>query len=229
MALRVASLDYLGVVAARLRKDAVQSQLKVDHIDQIIREIKAEEMKEEEGSSSSKSSKQGKGCDLDEEEERNQFLQRVLLDYLAVNGHNDQALIYARHFYLAQWYKDASADRRKSPSKSPIKKKNQRGRKKRKDESSEDESEPSDDDDDKEESELNDTAHSNSEKFRLAEIRKNFLVSKIRPFQDSTSSGSRQQVMQTYLDYTSAELISRFLASRRPFSQSFDMYLKQVM
>lgn len=48
MALRVASLDYLGVVAARLRKDAVQSQLKVDHIDQIIREIKAEESKEEE-------------------------------------------------------------------------------------------------------------------------------------------------------------------------------------
>lgn len=51
MALRVASLDYLGVVAARLRKDAVQSQLKVDHIDQIIREIKAEESKDEDGSS----------------------------------------------------------------------------------------------------------------------------------------------------------------------------------
>ncbi|XP_034230674.1 nipped-B-like protein [Thrips palmi] len=231
MALRVASLDYLGVVAARLRKDAVQSQLKVDHIDQIIREIKAEELKEEDGSSSSKSSKQGKGCELDEEEERNQFLQRVLLDYLAVNGHNDQALIYARHFYLAQWYKDASSDRRKSPSKSPSKKKNQRGRKKRKDESSEEETEPSDDDDDDEDKDegLNDTAQTNSEKFRLTEIRKNFLVSKIRPFQDSTNSGSRQQVMQTYLDYTSAELISRFLASKRPFSQSFDMYLKQIL
>lgn len=46
MSLRVASLDYLGVVAARLRKDAVLSQLKLNTIDQIISEIKAEEQKE---------------------------------------------------------------------------------------------------------------------------------------------------------------------------------------
>jgi cohesin loading factor subunit SCC2 len=46
MSLRVASLDYLGVVAARLRKDAVLSQLKLNTIDQIIGEIKAEEQKE---------------------------------------------------------------------------------------------------------------------------------------------------------------------------------------
>ena len=46
MSLRVASLDYLGVVAARLRKDAVLSQLKLNTIDQIINEIKAEEQKE---------------------------------------------------------------------------------------------------------------------------------------------------------------------------------------
>ncbi|KAJ1519897.1 hypothetical protein ONE63_004137 [Megalurothrips usitatus] len=225
MALRVASLDYLGVVAARLRKDAVQSRLKVDHIDQIIKEIKAEESKDEE--SGGKSSKQGKVDELDEEEERNQFLQRVLLDYLAVNGHNDQALIYARHFYLAQWYKDASADKRKSPSKSPSKKKNQRGRKKRKDESSEEESDHQSSED--EESRLNDNIQNNSEKYRLIEMRKNFLISKIRPFQDSCASGSRQQVLQTYLDYNSAELITRFLASKRQFSQSFDAYLKQIL
>lgn len=170
---------------------------------------------------------QGKEVTLDDEEERTQFLQRVLLDYLAVNGHNDQALIYARHFYLAQWYKDASADRRKSPSKSPSKKKIQR-RKKRKDESSEEESDDLSDEDEKD-SRLNDAVQNNSEKFRLAEMRKNFLVGKIRPFQDSFCSGSRQQVMQTYLDYTSAELITRFLASKRPFSQSFDLYLKQVI
>jgi cohesin loading factor subunit SCC2 len=46
MSLRVASLDYLGVVAARLRKDAVLSQLKLNTIDQIISEIKTEEQKE---------------------------------------------------------------------------------------------------------------------------------------------------------------------------------------
>ena len=53
---------------------------------------------------------------LDYEEERTQFLQRVLLDYLAVNGQNDQALTYARHFYLAQWYWDADAEKRRPSS-----------------------------------------------------------------------------------------------------------------
>ena len=50
MSLRVASLDYLGVVAARLRKDAVLSHLRLNTIDQIINEIRAEEQKEMEDS-----------------------------------------------------------------------------------------------------------------------------------------------------------------------------------
>ena len=36
MSLRVASLDYLGIVAARLRKDAVTSRLNEETIDDII-------------------------------------------------------------------------------------------------------------------------------------------------------------------------------------------------
>merc|ERR1711981_62888 len=43
MALRISSLEYLGVVAARLRKDAVESKMKVDYIDSIINIIKEEE------------------------------------------------------------------------------------------------------------------------------------------------------------------------------------------
>ena len=55
MSLRVASLDYLGVVAARLRKDAVLSQLRLNTIDQIINEIRAEEQKElEDGNTADK-------------------------------------------------------------------------------------------------------------------------------------------------------------------------------
>merc|ERR1739844_868903 len=46
MALRISSLEYLGVVAARLRKDAVESKMKVDYIDSIINIIKEEEEKE---------------------------------------------------------------------------------------------------------------------------------------------------------------------------------------
>ena len=78
VSLRISSLDYLGVVAARLRKDAVQSRLKIDTIDAIIETVKeaedeaGEEVEEDE--------------ELEEEEKRTRFLQRVLLDYLAVNG-----------------------------------------------------------------------------------------------------------------------------------------------
>lgn len=46
MSLRVASLDYLGVVAARLRRDSVLSICKLDTIDQMIKDIKSEEMKD---------------------------------------------------------------------------------------------------------------------------------------------------------------------------------------
>ena len=48
--------------------------------------------------------------DEDKENERTIFLQRVLLDYLAVNsGEVDQAMMNARHFYIGQWYRDANA------------------------------------------------------------------------------------------------------------------------
>ena len=70
--------------------------------------------------------------------------------------------------------------------------------------------------------------HKNASLYRLMEIRKQFLVGKIRPFQDNVGAGNRTQVLQTYIDYESAELISRYLASKRPFSQSFDRYLRQV-
>ena len=39
MSLRVASLDYLGIVAARLRKDAVSSHLNEQSIDDIIAQV----------------------------------------------------------------------------------------------------------------------------------------------------------------------------------------------
>lgn len=39
MALRVASLDYLGTVAARLRKDAVTSKMDQRSIDRILQQV----------------------------------------------------------------------------------------------------------------------------------------------------------------------------------------------
>lgn len=44
--IRVISLEYLGTVAARLRKDTVESRCKVDTMDQLIKCIKLEQEKE---------------------------------------------------------------------------------------------------------------------------------------------------------------------------------------
>lgn len=80
VALRISSLEYLGVVAARLRKDAVQSKLKVDMIDSIIQTVKDAE--EEQGETQENEDFER----LESEEQRTRFLQRVLLDYLTVTG-----------------------------------------------------------------------------------------------------------------------------------------------
>ena len=138
MTLRLSSLEYLGVVTSRLRKDAVQSRLRIEYIDSIVSAIREEEEKEVDGSDSEpdemeaelnklkngsdqkkkaaaadkakKAKKTVAVTDEDKETERTIFLQRVLLDFLAVNsGEVDQAMMNARHFYIGQWYRDANA------------------------------------------------------------------------------------------------------------------------
>ena len=140
MTLRLSSLEYLGVVTSRLRKDAVKSMLRIDYIDSIVSAIREEEEKEgkkdesdsepdeieeltnpnskKNGDKKKKADKKEAKSkkktvavtDEDKENERTIFLQRVLLDYLAVNsGEVDQAMMNARHFYIGQWYRDANA------------------------------------------------------------------------------------------------------------------------
>ena len=221
MSLRVASIDYLGVVAARLRKDAVSSQCKLSTIDQIIKDIKAEQQKD---SDYDKVKDKGiKG--LTEDEERTIFLQKVLLDYLAVNGTKDAALGYARHFYLVQWYRDCAAEKTRvgQPNRSPSKKSHKKRSKKKNKHHSDEDSESEIEEIDPDENDNNE--QKNSESYRIIEEKKKLIVSKIRPY----SSGTKPDILQTYIDYNSAELISQYLASKRSFSQSFDRYLKQIL
>ncbi|XP_011266274.1 nipped-B-like protein B [Camponotus floridanus] len=222
MSLRVASIDYLGVVAARLRKDAVSSHCKLSTIDQIIRDIKLEQQKD----SDYDQIKDKEIIGLSEDEERLVFLQKVLLDYLAVNGTKDSALGYARHFYLAQWYRDCAMEKsrvgqsKNSPSKKMHKK---RSKKKNRHHSSDQDTESELDEQDPDENDNNE--QKNSEAYRVIEEKKKYIISRIRPY----STGTKPDILQTYIDYNSAELISQYLASKRPFSQSFDKYLKQIL
>jgi len=275
MSLRLASLEYLGVVAARLRRDAVSSQLRTDTIDQLLAQVRCDDSNSLllannsclEESKSKKSKKKKKSGDKDKEEkdvnteDRVQVLQSLLLDYLAVNSQCDPALLHARHFYVSQWYMEAASDvSKKTPSKNDPSKNdlsnddNSNSRHKRKtkkksskkraissDEestssSSEEENSENESADNKSSSKLDSSASNlhnitTSDSHQSAETiekKKKFLLTRISPFPE-VAPGTRTQVLTTPLDGESAELITRFLASKRPFSQSFDSYLKHIL
>lgn len=178
-----------------------------------------------------------------------QILQLLLLDYLAVNSQCDPAMLHARHFYVAQWYTDATASVNKKNQSSDAKpetvndeqhqnKNSSKKKKKKKKRShfssgsseSESSSSSSEDEDVRKKPENENTSDSSSQhqSIEMIERRKKLLLSKINPFPEA-APGTRTQVLTTPLDAESSELITRFLASKRPFSQSFDSYLKHIL
>jgi cohesin loading factor subunit SCC2 len=215
--IRVVSLEYLGLVAARLRKDTVKSRNRVKTMDELIKCIKAEQEKDGEDDSDSETMIQ-----IDPEEERTEFLQRILLDYLLLNSQEENPVWnHARHFYLTLWYYDMHRRKKEiaDGAKGYANRKKTKKNKKRY-ESDED----SDDSDVQEVREVD--PELNREIFKALDARKKYLLSKVAPFKKST----RDIVdLKTYLDYDNANLIAQYLASKRRFSQSFDIYLKKII
>ncbi|XP_032874667.1 nipped-B-like protein isoform X6 [Amblyraja radiata] len=178
MALRVASLDYLGTVAARLRKDAVSCKMDRESINRILKQVSGIE-------------------------DEVQQLQKALLDYLDENTETDPSLMFARKFYIAQWFRDTTMETEKA-----MKSQNQK------------------DDDSSDGTQHAREIESTGEIMQRAEKRKKFLRSVIKtaPTQFSTLRMNSANV-----DYEDACLIVRYLASMRPFAQSFDIYLTQIL
>ncbi|XP_078287021.1 nipped-B-like protein isoform X4 [Rhinoraja longicauda] len=178
MALRVASLDYLGTVAARLRKDAVSCKMDRESINRILKQVSGIE-------------------------DEVQQLQKALLDYLDENTETDPSLMFARKFYIAQWFRDTTMETEKA-----MKSQNQK------------------DDDSSDGTQHIRELESTGEIMQRAEKRKKFLRSVIKtaPTQFSTLRMNSANV-----DYEDACLIVRYLASMRPFAQSFDIYLTQIL
>lgn len=217
--IRVVSLEYLGIVAARLRKDTVKARNRVKIMDELIDCIKTEQEKDGEESDDEKK------FEIDPEEERTEFLQKILLDYLTLNSQEENPVWnHARHFYLTTWFHDIQ--RRKKEINEGAK--GYASRKKQKKHSSRkryDDSDQSDDDSDVQEVREVDQ-ELNREIFRIFDERKKYLLSRIAPYKKTT----RDVIdLKTYLDYDNANLIAQYLASKRRFSQSFDIYLKKII
>ncbi|XP_036081381.1 nipped-B-like protein isoform X4 [Rousettus aegyptiacus] len=176
MALRVASLDYLGTVAARLRKDAVTSKMDQGSIERILKQVSGGE-------------------------DEIQQLQKALLDYLDENTETDPSLVFSRKFYIAQWFRDTTLE-------------TERAMKSQKDEESSEGTHHAKE------------VETTGQIMHRAENRKKFLRSIIKT---TPSQFSTLKMNSDTVDYDDACLIVRYLASMRPFAQSFDIYLTQIL
>ncbi|XP_068142323.1 nipped-B protein isoform X2 [Drosophila tropicalis] len=230
--IRLVSLDYLGIVAARLRKDIVESRCKVNIIDSMIESIKVEQ--EKEGDVPITNMK----IEMHPEEKRTEFLQKVLLDFLAVNAQEENLIWdYARHFYLAQWYRDVIYQRRriKDGAKAFASRKTKPQNKRKSGEFSEtSDSEFSDENVAEDVDKIGNRSsvidfELNLEIFGVLEERKQYLISKVKPYSASGENSHTSHQIKTYIDYNNAQLIAQYLATKRPFSQSFDGCLKKII
>ncbi|XP_055635470.1 nipped-B protein isoform X2 [Toxorhynchites rutilus septentrionalis] len=222
--IRVVSLEYLGIVAARLRKDTVESRCKVRTMDALIKYIKIEQ--EKEGDEYKKGSK----FQLDVEEERTEFLQKILLDFLAANAQEGNIVWnHARHFYITQWYRDI-IQRKKSIAEGEkgYASRKKQAKKRKKYTSDSEHSDGADNDTDVEEVKTGVDQELNSEIFRLLDNRKTTYLSQICPFGGNGKNSTTSEI-KTYIDYSNANLIVQYLASKRSFSQSFDKYLQKII
>ncbi|CAC5356365.1 SCC2 [Mytilus coruscus] len=198
MSLRVASLEYLGIVASRLRKDAVSSQLNQESIDEIVAKVNEEDTDDEESSRSTRGNK--KPEKPEESEDPTQTLQESMLDFLASNSENEPAYWHARNFYIAQWYRDTTVEAEKKMKAS------------------------GDHEDEFDETEVE--ISTETETMENQEKRKKFLLSQINGIQPSDSNF---RPPSSKLDDENAGLVARYLSSKRPFAQSFDIYLTQIL
>lgn len=195
MPLRTAALEYLGIVAARLRKDAVSSQLNQETIDDIVNKVNTEDVEEEEDGKRSTRSGRKTPEIKNQTTDETQSLQKAMLDYLAFHGASEPAYLFARQFYIAQWFRDTNKEAEKQHKKA-------------------------DEDFDAEQEEKSTEHMTDIEartKFLLCQVEINY-----KPYSSYKPSPSK-------LDYDSACLVARYLSSKRPFAQSFDIYLSQIL
>ncbi|PIK43250.1 putative nipped-B-like protein [Apostichopus japonicus] len=231
MTMRVSSLEYLGQIASRLRKDAVSSRMDQEVLNTISKEML----------SISREDSSGKEVADPESDRYLRSLEKALLDYLVYNSQNDPALLFTRQFYIAQWYRDTSAEMENAMKSAKDEDKEESDEEDEEEDEEEEEEESSDEENEighrrrsrsrdkrphqskKKKTKPHDT--SNSELFDKAEKRKTYLLATIRIIENFR--GLRKS--RSIITYESACLVARYLASKRPFSQSFDIYLSQIL
>ncbi|OUC49102.1 HEAT repeat protein [Trichinella nativa] len=206
---RVAALEYLGMVAARIRRDVKLSVNEDALLGDLVRKFTADSSLCNPFEIYAKDDEEN-GQDVQKDVEvKKKVLQKALNFYLMDLRSRHNTIEFARRFHIAQWIRDVSTelDRKLSSTKDENRY------------------------DDADESLASKTAadqQRHQEAFQRANEAKAFLLSLI-DVDDDVFSYVKLRREAFILHESQAISVVRFLARKRPLMQSFDRYLIQII
>jgi cohesin loading factor subunit SCC2 len=208
--LRLTSIDHLGVIAARLRKDAVTSTNE-DH--QKLIDVLSEIMEKKLDGISPLPSPTESEDRLDAFSENTHHFQIALIAYLTNKIESDPSIAYARDFYLGQWLRENQNELEKSlKSEGPP------------DLITLPETFPRGLDHDDHGDDRGDNDKSYGRVIQLAERNKQLLLKLVQPLAPSVISA-----LSLTLDRKKSVLVTCYLTTSRSLTKNFDSYLIQLL
>uniref|UniRef100_A0A915BWJ3 Nipped-B protein n=2 Tax=Parascaris univalens TaxID=6257 RepID=A0A915BWJ3_PARUN len=203
MSLRVACLDYLGTITARHRRDLHHTVSDDVRLDMVVKVLVYDELDESEqtGDVNAIDISHLSGAD------KMRKVQRALIDYLVEKkGDADVSIEYAVMFYVGEWYKEVyeEGESAKQKLKQALNS-----------------------------SELSDKEKRKFEKktervLERCQLMKDFFMKTADKKQMRKRAEHIARTGNILMDSDAMWLV-KYLASNREFSQSFDMYLKQIL
>ncbi|KRZ09115.1 Nipped-B-like protein, partial [Trichinella zimbabwensis] len=207
---RVAALEYLGMVAARIRRDVKLSMNEDALLGNLVRKFIADASLCNPFEIYAKHEEENGKQDVQKDVElKKKVLQKALNFYLMDLRSRHNTIEFARRFHIAQWIRDVSTelDRKLSSTKDEH---------------------HYDDADDSLASKTAADQQRHQEAFQRANEAKAFLLSLI-DVDDDVFSYVKLRREAFILHESQAISVVRFLARKRPLMQSFDRYLIQII
>ncbi|CAF1290639.1 unnamed protein product, partial [Didymodactylos carnosus] len=209
--IRLQSLDYLGSVAAQLRKDTIDpnylnSKDTLSRLDEIVRKTLS-------------------SIETDEEiaEDTNDPLRfnKGLVIYLNELSQSDRTSHFAKMFYIGQWLRDLTLTTEKL-TQSLTKSKSKQST------TNDNKEEDVNNDDDIENEHVKTKTLSVEEEIEIKQIEKQAILKLLALPSTIGLISFQKQHIHLDIDYDDACLLIRYLTLNRPFLRTFDVYLKQI-
>ncbi|XP_019855038.1 PREDICTED: nipped-B-like protein isoform X1 [Amphimedon queenslandica] len=197
--LRLTSLEHLGSIASRLRKDSISSIDESSH--EMLIDILSEIMQKKLDGISPLPSPTGLNR-MDAFSENARHLQKTLIAYLTHKTQSDPSSAYAKGFYVGLWLHDNQNELERilksAGSSSSLLLPGEEER----------------------EAELDMTGKA----VHQAEKNRDFLISLLQPMSSAVLSQ-----LSSILDEQKSILVTRYLSSEKTFSKTFDLYLASLL